>query len=304
MKEIKDGIKVEGLHLRAPFNLERVSFTLPPPDDDSILIKVRLCGICSTDVAMFVGELPPLPKEMFGHEAVGEVVWKGKNIKDVEVGDYVSCYWHPGYATYLIAPKGTYIKVPELSIKWNLQPIACVLNCLFLLPFGKICGDGVLVIGSGFNALVLAQLMPEATFVGQHHQDLFETFGIKLHSWAQVEGKKFPVVIETTGRNSFERLLNLIETSGTLIWLAPPHTPQTADVFKASWNAITIHFPSPRSHFFSEALKLARSLISQGKLNPGILYTHHYPIDAFEDAFKDASIRRPSNHCKSYFVFP
>jgi len=161
MKEIKDGIKVEGLHLRAPFNLERVSFTLPPPDDDSILIKVRLCGICSTDVAMFVGELPPLPKEMFGHEAVGEVVWKGKNIKDVEVGDYVSCYWHPGYATYLIAPKGTYIKVPELSIKWNLQPIACVLNCLFLLPFGKICGDGVLVIGrfQSHNGAIAASIV-------------------------------------------------------------------------------------------------------------------------------------------------
>jgi propanol-preferring alcohol dehydrogenase len=40
-----------------------------------VLVRVRACGVCSTDLHLAEGELPPRRSRMVpGHEVVGEVV--------------------------------------------------------------------------------------------------------------------------------------------------------------------------------------------------------------------------------------
>ena len=47
----------------------------PQPDPEQVLVQVRACGVCRTDLHVVDGELanPKLPL-VIGHEVVGEVV--------------------------------------------------------------------------------------------------------------------------------------------------------------------------------------------------------------------------------------
>lgn len=66
----------------------------PIPKDDEILIKVHACGICRTDLHVVDGELnePKLPL-IPGHQIIGTIVQKGKNVISLNVNDRVGVPW-------------------------------------------------------------------------------------------------------------------------------------------------------------------------------------------------------------------
>ena len=58
----------------------------PIPDDNQVLIKVNVCGICRTDLHVVDGDLkeaklPIIP----GHQIVGRIIALGKNVKSLSV---------------------------------------------------------------------------------------------------------------------------------------------------------------------------------------------------------------------------
>ncbi len=73
-----------------PYCFEYSDFPDPAVGDDDMLIRVKACGICGSDVQGFTGKtgrrIPPL---IMGHEAAGVVEEVGKNVKDFEQGDRV-----------------------------------------------------------------------------------------------------------------------------------------------------------------------------------------------------------------------
>jgi len=66
----------------------------PLPGPDQILLRVRACGVCRTDLHVIDGELtrPKLPL-VPGHEIVGTVVQKGERVERFAVGDRVGVPW-------------------------------------------------------------------------------------------------------------------------------------------------------------------------------------------------------------------
>ncbi|MGE0096436.1 MAG: zinc-dependent alcohol dehydrogenase family protein [Alphaproteobacteria bacterium] len=67
---------------------------MPRLKPDQILIRVRACGVCRTDLHVVDGELtqgklPIIP----GHEIVGDVCDLGGRVEGVKVGDYVGVPW-------------------------------------------------------------------------------------------------------------------------------------------------------------------------------------------------------------------
>src|SRR6266513_1313117 len=51
---------------------------LPEPGPGELLVRVRACGVCRTDLHLAEGGLPPRAPDITpGHEAVGEVVATG-----------------------------------------------------------------------------------------------------------------------------------------------------------------------------------------------------------------------------------
>jgi L-iditol 2-dehydrogenase len=73
-----------------PYTFEYSDFPDPAVGDDDVLIHIKACGICGSDVHGFTGKtgrrIPPL---IMGHEAAGIVEGFGKNVSGFENGDRV-----------------------------------------------------------------------------------------------------------------------------------------------------------------------------------------------------------------------
>src|SRR5882762_4121792 len=82
---------MKGLLLKQYMDLEVTDLPQPEIGPDDVLVRVRACGICGSDVHGMDGKtgrrIPPL---VMGHEAAGEVVEVGGNVGDLRAGDRVT----------------------------------------------------------------------------------------------------------------------------------------------------------------------------------------------------------------------
>ncbi|MHC4432255.1 MAG: zinc-dependent alcohol dehydrogenase [Planctomycetota bacterium] len=73
-----------------PYTFEYSDIPDPAVGDDDVLVRVKACGICGSDVHGFTGKtgrrLPPL---IMGHEAAGVVEGMGRNVGSLSKGDRV-----------------------------------------------------------------------------------------------------------------------------------------------------------------------------------------------------------------------
>jgi propanol-preferring alcohol dehydrogenase len=74
--------------------LRPADLPVPEPGPDQVLIRVRACGVCRTDLHVFDGELPdPKLPLVLGHEIVGVVEAKGERVERFAPGDRVGVPW-------------------------------------------------------------------------------------------------------------------------------------------------------------------------------------------------------------------
>ncbi len=132
--------------------LRRADRPVPSPSSGEILIRVRACGVCRTDLHVAEGDLPVhLPGVTPGHEIVGEVVTSGDRFK---TGDRVGVAWlrstcgmcsychrgaenlcpsstytgwdsHGGYAEYAVAPEAYAYALPGDRPDTEVAPLLC-----------------------------------------------------------------------------------------------------------------------------------------------------------------------------------
>lgn len=66
----------------------------PVAQDNELLIRVKACGVCRTDLHVQEGDLPsPKLPLILGHEVVGDVEEVGKHVRGFEKGDRVGVPW-------------------------------------------------------------------------------------------------------------------------------------------------------------------------------------------------------------------
>ncbi|HTM44756.1 MAG TPA: zinc-dependent alcohol dehydrogenase family protein [Polyangiaceae bacterium] len=74
--------------------LELQERELPSPAAGDVLVKVRACGICRTDLHVVEGDLPVRrPAIVPGHQVVGTVVAVGPSVQNLEIGQRVGIAW-------------------------------------------------------------------------------------------------------------------------------------------------------------------------------------------------------------------
>ena len=161
---------------------------MPEIDDNEILVKVQVCGICGSDVMEWY-RLKKAPR-VLGHEMAGDIVKIGKKIKKFKIGDrifvshHVPCntcsfcendqhtlcktlhstnFYPGGFAEYLKVPEinvdhGVFILPKELSYEDGafIEPLACTVRGLRIA--GMKSGQSVLVLGSGVAGLLNIKL--------------------------------------------------------------------------------------------------------------------------------------------------
>jgi L-iditol 2-dehydrogenase len=77
--------------LTSPRTLELRDVPEPEVPDDGIVIEVKACGICGSDLRRWKEGTPPGSKEVIpGHEAAGVVIETGANCSGFETGDFVA----------------------------------------------------------------------------------------------------------------------------------------------------------------------------------------------------------------------
>jgi alcohol dehydrogenase, propanol-preferring len=74
--------------------LRRGEIQLPDPGPGQVLVRVRSCGVCRTDLHVRDGELPnaKLPL-VLGHQIVGTVDQRGEGVESLAVGERVGIPW-------------------------------------------------------------------------------------------------------------------------------------------------------------------------------------------------------------------
>jgi len=66
----------------------------PEPAEGDVLVRVRACGVCRTDLHVIEGELPPRKSPVIpGHQVVGSVEKLGKGAARFGVGERVGIAW-------------------------------------------------------------------------------------------------------------------------------------------------------------------------------------------------------------------
>ena len=147
---------------------------VPEPNisDDEMLLKVRFCGICGTDIhASGEGPFAAPSETVFGHEFVGEIVRLGRNLESSSfaAGDRVTSLPFIGNQTIglgvIPGAYGEYVKVghelvvklpPELDDRRAalIEPLAVGLHAVRMA--GSVGGKRVLIIGAGPIGLTVA----------------------------------------------------------------------------------------------------------------------------------------------------
>jgi alcohol dehydrogenase, propanol-preferring len=80
------------VYQRKPIKLVEVARPVPGPEQ--ILIRVRACGVCRTDLHIADGELPrPKLPLILGHEIVGIVDQIGDQVRGFRLGDRIGVPW-------------------------------------------------------------------------------------------------------------------------------------------------------------------------------------------------------------------
>jgi len=74
--------------------LKLVRRPVPRPGPGQLLLRVRACGVCRTDLHVVDGDLPQTRSPIIpGHEVVGEVVQLGEGVTGFEPGQRVGVPW-------------------------------------------------------------------------------------------------------------------------------------------------------------------------------------------------------------------
>jgi L-iditol 2-dehydrogenase len=185
---------MNALLLTEYMKLELADMPVPEIGPDDLLVRVKACGICGSDVHGFDGStgrrLPPI---VMGHEAAGIVERAGSGVKKFAPGDRVTfdstifcgkCYYcargqsnlcdnrevlgvspgeyrrHGAFAEYVAVPQHIIFKLPDaLSFEHAamIEAVSVAVHAVELTPVSL--GDTAVVVGSGMIGLLSIQAL-------------------------------------------------------------------------------------------------------------------------------------------------
>jgi threonine dehydrogenase-like Zn-dependent dehydrogenase len=292
----------------------------PEPRPGEALVRVRLAGICGTDLEMIRGYMAY--SGILGHEFVG-VVERSDNpeltgkrvVGEINVGcekcDYcrsgverhcpertvLGIYKRDGaFAEYLSLPEKNLHVIPDaISDKQAVfvEPLAAAFEIdeqLKMAPNQKIA-----VVGDGRLAQLISRVLKlnhqNLVCFGRHQNKLamLQKTGIKTKTRIEAADEhSFDVVVEATGREGgFSDTMRLVRPRGTIVLKSTIASKNKMDFAPAIINEITI--VGSRCGPFRPAI----NALASGLVNVDDLVSAVYPISEYKKAFEEAA--KPEN---------
>jgi threonine dehydrogenase-like Zn-dependent dehydrogenase len=283
---------------------EEVIYKIPESGNNGIFVKAIMTGVCRSDIDMMQGNFGPLPLSMQGHEGLGQVISIGKDVTDINIGDFVATRGEPAYADYYTVRENEYVKVPEAHPRYILEPVACGINLIdqsktYLQDRqGRHDNNRMLIIGSGFLAWVAYHTMRINGYIfhvdvlGSNNQDLW---GDKLLLGTS---ESYDVVVDLTGKYRLGIDINLNNNATIIDGVGKAIDKEEAQV--QLWKAVTTVRPSPRNPAFIDCMRMARYFIEKGYLEVDSFWTQCYNRNTeWQQAFADG-VDRPNGYSRGY----
>jgi len=135
---------------------------IPDPNPREILVRVRACGVCATDLRKYtyVNYKPLRLPRNTGHEWTGEVVAVGSEVSRFVVGDRVAAEGEGGFAEYAVISEHDlgFAQALPTSVSYEegtlVEPLADCLHALVNRACVRL-GESVVVLGAGVMGLLL-----------------------------------------------------------------------------------------------------------------------------------------------------
>ena len=302
---------MKALQIMGPGKFEVKEAPMPRPEPHEVLVKILAVTTCPHwDIHIFGGD-PMFPGTKIeypytlgqpGHEACGEVVEAGSEVRDINVGQRVCAWRDPGhhrqgcYAQYVAMDAAS-----VLPVGVDLAPEACAAlelamcmsaHVLFAEKLGEIKGKRVGVFGLGSAGLVCVQLLKAAGaayIVGfdplPERRAMAARLGADL-TLASVdqEGKDFPrrgqsgslhYAFDCVGTRAVVH--QAMEVTGRLVVLFA--VQREAYVFDPQfWGGLTLAGTQPHTRAAAEH---ALAHLLDGTLDLGVLVSHRMRLEEY-----------------------
>ena len=289
---------------------------VPEPAGAEALVRVRLAGICGTDLELAKGYYPftGIP----GHEFVGDIIHASdRPAREGErvVGEInLSCGTcrfcmdnlprhcenravagilnrNGSFAEYLCLPLANLIAVPS-SVSDEaavfVEPLAAALEIQAQVNIEA--RDRVLVLGAGRLGQLIARTLAltgcDLVVAARHarQRELLDACRIARVDEKDIPARFFDVVVEATGSpEGFAVATRAVRPRGTVVIKSTYRNHLPLNVSAIVVDEITL--VGSRCGPFDSALRLLQT----GKVDPGELIEHTYPLGDVESAFGHAS---------------
>ena len=290
----------------------------PVPMAGEALVRVRLAGICGTDLQLLNGYYPftGIP----GHEFVGEVIdapdepaWRGRRVVgeiNITCGICRQCCAerpshcetrgvlgiknrHGAFAEYLTLPTANLHPIPDTVSDHAAvftEPLAAALQITRQVHIQT--GDSVLVIGAGRLGQLTAQALHSTgchlTVAARYpaQRELLISRGITAIHEQQIPERAMDVVVEATGSPAgLETALRAVRPCGTVVLKTTCSGQTIADLSRLVVNEVTL--VGSRCGPFLPAL----ALLEHDRVDPAGLVQARYAIHQAAAAFNAAAAR-------------
>lgn len=285
--------------LKRPKQIELTHFDLPEPEPGEIRIRLKMVGICGSDVHLFLGHRPLESPLIIGHEGLGVIDKLGAGVGNRAIGERVviepnipclhcrMCRSGRGnsctnkrviglnqagcFAEYVILPAAYGWKIPDAISDQDavtIEPVAVTIHALFSSSAQP--GDTIAVIGLGAIGLLLTHV---ALSLG------FKVFVLEINAdkLAMAE-KQGAIPLQIPGQdpgeqaNALNKMLEAEEVTAIFECAGVAQTASLAAAAAPQGSEIVLVGLSGGLATF-QPLKIARQSIS---ILPSIVYDHPF----------------------------
>jgi len=315
---MKKVIKCANLHKIGDLRYEDIA--LPKCTNDEVMIEVKSCGICGSDLSRVYGKGTYHYPTIIGHEFSGKVVYDPENeftgkkavifpllpcfkCKSCKVGNYATCENYDYYGSrrdggmseYIVVKRWNILLMPEeLSYDEGAmcEPVSVARHAVMKLGIQK--GDNVFVSGAGPIGLVVGQWAKLYGAKDIYYIDVDKRkieFAEKMGFHEYEEGVYIDCFIEGTGYgDALKKCLEVIKPHGSAVFMGNPAgdinlTQNTYWYILRKELKILGTWNSSYNECENDWKESIKAM-SEGKITVKPLITHKYPLSECNKAFE------------------
>ena len=308
--------------IAAPGTAHLAVARVPEPGPGEIRVRLEGCGVCGSNLPFWEGRpwfsYPGEPGAP-GHEGWGVVDAVGVEVVEPSIGDRVATLSTHAFAEYdVVAAEASAVIPPALAgLPFPGEPLACAMNAFRRADVRS--GHTVAVIGIGFLGALLVSLCASAgaRVIAVSRRPFALDMARVMGAEATIPLEEHETIVrrigELTGGEGADRVFEAVgqqwplDLAGELtrvrgrLLIAGYHQDGRRSVDMQLWNwrgldVVNAHERDPA--VYVRGMRDAIAAVAQGRLDPGPLYTHPFPLDALADAM-NAMRERPDGFMKA-----